>query len=87
MPVDFYIASVNTVVEYHGEQHYRCIDWFGGETQFAQRKTHDKMKEDYCAQNGIKYVAIPYTEKTNEEIEEALFHAGVIPRKGASIYQ
>lgn len=48
------------VIECQGEQHYRPIDFFGGEEQFKKQKEYDNKKIFYCKENNIKFIEIPY---------------------------
>ena len=70
LPFDFYIPHLNLCIEYDGEQHFREVKWFGGEQGFKKRIKHDKMKTEYCKENNINLLRIPYTEFKN--IEEIL---------------
>lgn len=53
------------LIEYNGRQHYEPIDYFGGEQGFDILQKHDQIKKDYCKQNNIKLVIIPYIINTN----------------------
>lgn len=64
---DFYIPSLNTAIEYNGEQHYMPIKCFGGEERFKIQQKRDKIKKEYCKKNNIKLLEIPYTEYDNIE--------------------
>lgn len=55
------------LIEYDGEQHYMPVDFKGrgekwAEEEFKILKTHDKYKNDYCINNNIPLLRIPYTE-------------------------
>ena len=69
---DFYIPDLNTCIEYDGEQHYRPVT-FGGNNdtkaieRYKSNVTRDKIKTDYCKNNGIKLIRIPYTDFDNIE--------------------
>lgn len=65
LPFDYYIPEHNTVIEYDGEQHYYPIEYFGGDDGFERRKEYDKIKDDYCHDNDIRLIRIPYYEKDN----------------------
>lgn len=69
LPFDFGIEFTNgwAVIEYHGEQHYRVVDFFGGENGFNERVKRDKIKEKYCIDNNIPLLIIPYWEFDNIE--------------------
>ena len=64
LPFDFYIPSLNILIEYDGKQHFKeniknsiyCRDFEG---------THlrDSIKDKYCIDNNIKLIRIPYTMK------------------------
>lgn len=59
---DFYIPSQNIIIEYNGGQHYKAVDYFGGEEAFKKQKERDRIKRKYCKDNGIKLIVIPYTK-------------------------
>lgn len=62
LPFDFYIPELNTCIEFNGQQHYRVVEHFGGERGFERRTSNDRVKQKYCADNGISLVTIPYWE-------------------------
>lgn len=64
---DFYIPEINTAIEFDGEQHFRPVEYFGGEKKFKQTKKYDEIKSRYCEKNGIKLVRIPYWDVDNIE--------------------
>lgn len=79
LPFDFAIFN-NTdkliyLIEYDGEQHYKPIR-FGGISEeraienLKVAKLHDQIKNDYCGENNIPLLRIPYWEFDN--IEEIL---------------
>ena len=59
-------------IEYDGKQHYEP-QRFGGmskeraEKAFEKTKKYDKLKDDYCNDNGYLLLRIPYTEYKNIE--------------------
>jgi len=67
---DFYLQDYNAVIEMDGEQHFEPIEYFGGEDNFKIIKKRDKIKNNYCKENNIKLIRIPYWEFDN--IEEIL---------------
>ena len=58
LPFDFYLPKYNTVIEVNGSQHYYENELF--EQSLKERKRIDKIKKDYCINNKIGYVEIPY---------------------------
>lgn len=69
LPFDFYLCDSNVCIEYDGEQHYKSVEYFGGEEAFALRQKHDKIKTDYCERNGIKLIRIAYNENVKEKLD------------------
>lgn len=65
--VDFYLPDYNTFIEFNGEQHYKPVKWFGGEEKFKQQQERDYALRQYCKENNIKLIEIPYTEFNNIE--------------------
>lgn len=67
LPFDFYLLDYNLLIEYQGGQHYKPIEYFGGQEQFEYRQNNDQIKKDYCQQNNIPLLEIPYWEFDNIE--------------------
>ena len=63
---DFYLPEYNTLIEYDGEQHFKVIEYFGGEEKYNILKENDKIKNEYCKTHKINLVRIPYNLKENE---------------------
>lgn len=70
LPFDFYISNYNCCIEYDGEQHFKSIDYFGGEEHLKIQQQRDNIKTRYCEDNNIKLIRIPYWDFNN--IEEIL---------------
>jgi DNA-directed RNA polymerase subunit RPC12/RpoP len=67
LPFDFYLPYYNMLIEYNGEQHYRPIEYWGGNEKFEYIKYHDDIKLDYAINNNINLLVIKYTEDGNIE--------------------
>ena len=65
LPFDFYLPDGNICIEYDGIQHFRPVDFFGGEEYFKERQKIDDIKTKYCDDNNIYLIRIPYTEYGN----------------------
>lgn len=61
LPFDFYLPNLNTVVEYDGRQHYKAVEFFGGEDALRTRQHCDEIKNTYCHENNIRLIRLPYT--------------------------
>jgi len=64
---DFYLPNYNANIEYQGRQHYESVDYFGGEKSFKLNQKRDQIKRDYCKNNNIKLIEIPYWDFDNIE--------------------
>lgn len=72
---DFYLPQHNICIEYDGIQHFQPIGFskegkVNKDQSFAKIQKHDKIKNDYCAINGIKLIRIPYYDYN--EIQQIL---------------
>lgn len=59
--------GVEAKIEYDGEYHFYSIPWFGGERRFKRVQETDKIKNDYCKENNIPLLRIPYWDFENIE--------------------
>lgn len=57
---DFYLPEKNICIEYDGEQHYKPVVVFGGLNGFEKTIIRDNIKDEYCKNNNIKMIRIPY---------------------------
>jgi very-short-patch-repair endonuclease len=64
---DFYLEDYNLAIEYDGIQHFEVIEHFGGEKALASCKERDLLKNQYCKDNNIYLLRIPYWEYDNIE--------------------
>lgn len=74
---DFYLPEMNIVIEVDGEQHYRPVAFNGnkkdGEIAFQKNKKRDLIKDNYCKNNNIKMLRIPYLDfNKNEDYKQKL---------------
>jgi ssDNA-binding Zn-finger/Zn-ribbon topoisomerase 1 len=69
---DFYLPTMNLVIEYNGEQHYQPNEFFGGMKGFIKTVERDRIKKQYCEDNGINYEVIRYDEEIKDRILEIL---------------
>lgn len=56
------------LIEFQGEQHYRPVDYFGGEKQFQVQKQHDQMKREWAKENGFTLIEIKYNDPIKEKL-------------------
>ena len=67
---DFYLTDYNILIEYNGIQHYKPVDFFGGQEGYEGTIKRDGIKENYCKYNDITLVTIPYYANLYEELEK-----------------
>lgn len=78
LPFDFYLPDLNICIEYDGIQHFEPIDFAGKGKEWAKKQLeyiqrHDDIKNNYCANNNIKLLRIPYYANIEEELNNFLF--------------
>ena len=59
LPFDFYLPANNMCIEFDGAHHYQDVR---NVLSLETTKHHDKIKNDYCKDAGIKLLRIPYWE-------------------------
>lgn len=69
---DFYLPDYNLMIEYDGEHHYMPIMYGSMSEEQAlcnldRRQELDQLKDEYCYNNNINLLRIPYWEKENIE--------------------
>lgn len=67
LPFDFYLPAYNLIIEYDGEQHFDIKHSFSGEDGFVNTIIHDAIKNQYCEDNNINILRIPFWEFDNIE--------------------
>jgi hypothetical protein len=69
--LDFYLPEYNAAIEVQGEQHYKPIDFFGGEETFINQQKRDKRKLNLCEKHNVKmfYIRHKNSFNLNEIIE------------------
>lgn len=69
LPFDFYLPQYNMIIETHGEQHYKDINYFGNYSDVVKS---DQIKKQYCVDNNIKYCEINCSSRKAKDIIEQL---------------
>lgn len=60
---DFAIFKENkllALIEYQGQQHYHRVDYFQTQKQYEVQILNDNKKREYCKNNNIQLIEIPY---------------------------
>jgi very-short-patch-repair endonuclease len=62
---DFYLPTVNILIEYDGEQHFKPIEYWGGSAKLNIRQSNDEAKNLYANSKNILLLRIKYSEINN----------------------
>ena len=70
---DFYLPEHNCIIEYDGIQHFKQGSGvFDNKDKFELTQQHDIIKNNYCKENNIMLIRIPYIHYNNIVIEALL---------------
>lgn len=84
---DFYVKSLNLLIECNGLQHYEPIEFFGGQERFEIQLRHDFLKEEYAKQHGFRYLVLDCRPNKLSETKECLRDFSInIARSGTAIH-
>lgn len=61
--LDFYIPKYNVAIELQGKQHFKPIEYFGGEERLNEQIERDWRKIKLCEQNGIKLLHFAFLKE------------------------
>ena len=64
LPFDFYLPEYNICIEFDGQFHYQIVY---DQTTLTNTQIRDKIKTDYCKNNHIPLLRIPYWDANNAE--------------------
>ncbi len=79
LQLDAYLPCRNLALEHMGEQHYRPIEFFGGEEAFESVVRRDQRKRTICQNRGVRVVDVRYDEPlTRENIQRLIDEAAAI---------
>lgn len=57
--------NIQYLIEFQGIQHFKPIEYFGGEKRFNKQKEYDEKKKKYCQSNEIPLIEITYNQLKN----------------------
>lgn len=64
LPFDFYLPEYNVCIEFDGRQHYEVVNrsknLIKNIENYNKLKVNDKIKDEYCFNNNIHLLRIPY---------------------------
>ena len=54
------------IIEYDGVQHFKPIDYFGGDATLQAAQYRDSIKDEYCKENNIPFIRFNYKQSEND---------------------
>ncbi|MDE6020556.1 MAG: hypothetical protein K2H01_06145, partial [Ruminococcus sp.] len=66
LEIDIFISEINLGIEYQGIQHFKPIDFWGGEEALKKTQQHDEKKKLLCQQLGIDLIYFYFYDNINE---------------------
>lgn len=66
LELDIYLPERKLGFEYQGIQHYKPIEYWGGEYGFKVVQEHDKRKKELCVENNVTLICVDYDEPLEE---------------------
>lgn len=66
---DFYLPEFNCIIEFDGRYHFEENSFFGTKDEIENK---DKLKTQYCLDNNINLIRIPYTHLKKLRIDDLL---------------
>ena len=83
LKIDFFLPKYNLVIECQGEQHFKPVKMFGGDTTLKTIQERDNLKYDKCIENGLRvlYVVLRRSKrfiKENPKYNNALYYEDIL---------
>lgn len=67
LEIDIWIPEILLGIEYQGEQHYKSIPHWGGESGLKKRQENDKKKKILCKKVGYTLIEFQFSENLSED--------------------
>lgn len=69
------LPECKILIEYNGQQHYRCNDFFGGKEGLKILQKNDTIKMQFCKKNNLKLLVISYRDfkSINSILEKTIY--------------
>ena len=68
---DFYINN-NYLIEFDGRQHYQTDEKWTTQERLKENQLRDSIKNEWCKNNNVPLIRIPYTHSREIQIEDLL---------------
>jgi hypothetical protein len=70
--LDVFVPDAAVAIEFMGEQHYRPVDFFGGQRAFAEIQRRDAEKARLCREFGVELHFVRFDENLAQRIREII---------------
>jgi len=81
LPFDFYIPSLNVLIEFQGPHHTKAQEQWGGQEALSSQQEKDQIKRKFAKANGMHLIEIDYTtENIPGYLARRISRATGIPR-------
>jgi len=67
-------SKLSHLIEYDGEQHFRPVSYFGGQPRYDIQVINDTLKNEYCRDNDIKLIRIPYMKYASLTVSDLFLY-------------
>ena len=71
--LDIWIPELKIGIEYHGAQHDRPVDFFGGQEAYEKNVERDNRKKALCIENGVQLIEVREGYNLDDLIQQILF--------------
>ena len=58
LSIDFYLPEYNLAIECQGVQHFKSVEYFGGNDRFHQQIINDKTKRNLCEKHNVNILYV-----------------------------
>lgn len=90
LPFDFAILSALEktpllLIEFDGAQHFKPVEFFGGQQEFEYRQRNDRIKDSYCKDHGIPLLRISYKQfdQIEQLVTDKLYELNILQMEAA----
>jgi hypothetical protein len=68
--LDIFLPELSLAIEYMGEQHYRPVEYFGGNEGFEATTDRDERKAEICKKVGVNLVYVRFDDDIKKRVEQ-----------------
>ena len=76
LPFDFYLPKFDALIEFDGAQHFKVVEYWGGEEGLQERILKDEIKNEWCHMNSKRLYRIRFDQDVTSRMREILKELG-----------